>query len=91
MQKAFFSILHELVVGGQVLELFDRDEMELILGQLAEDIVVKESMPDADLSPEQLKEVFVKVSDLIFPKLQEIASFQNHIYSGEIFFHSEWA
>ena len=48
------------MVGGQVLELFDRDEMELILGQLAEDIVVKESVP-ADWSPEQLKEVFVKV------------------------------
>lgn len=61
LQKAFFSILHELVVGGQVLELFDRDETELILGQLAEDIVIKESMP-SDWSPEQLKEVFVKVS-----------------------------
>ncbi len=59
-QKALFSILHELVVGGQVLEMFDRDETELILGQLAEDIVVKESMP-ADWSPEQLKELFIKV------------------------------
>lgn len=49
-------------MGGEILSLYDRDEIEIILGQLMEDITVKDvDLQGAELSPEDLKQLFVKV------------------------------
>lgn len=55
-------MLHELVVGGEILELFEHDEMELIRGQLMENLTLKGG--DTHCSPEELKQIFIKVSSL---------------------------
>ena len=73
-QDSYFSILHELVVSGEILDLFDKDEMEVILSQLTEDLNAE---PDAaNWSPEDLKQVFIRVSirtfhSALLPKLNE--------------------
>ena len=55
----FFDVLHELVVGGQVLELFDKDELESIFNLLAEN---EHHKPSAGHSDGQLPDIFSKES-----------------------------
>ena len=58
--------MHELVVGGEVLSLYDKDEIEIILSQLTEEITVKDTDTGAvQWSPEDLKNAFIKVSQFI--------------------------
>ena len=50
-------------MSGEILSLYDKDEMEIILGQLTEDITVNDTENEAvNWSPEDLKQLFIKVS-----------------------------
>lgn len=53
-------------MGGEILSLYDKDEMEIILGQLTEDITIKDTENEAvNWSPEDLKQLFIKVSFVV--------------------------
>lgn len=51
-------------MNGEILLLFEKDEMEIILGQLTEDLTLKASEL-RNLSSEDLKQVFIKVNDVL--------------------------
>ena len=49
------------MVGGEILDIFDRDELEVILSQLAEDMVVNTTEPDTmSWSADDIKQLFIK-------------------------------
>ena len=51
-------------MNGEVLLLFEKDEMEIILSQLTEDLTMK-ATELKNLSSEDLKQVFIKVTDVL--------------------------
>ena len=55
-------MLNELIVGRQMLELFEKDEVDGILNMLAEELLSDKSLMKR-LSPVELKKIFSDVSD----------------------------
>ena len=55
-------MLNELIVGRQMLELFEKDEVDGILNMLAEELLSDKSSMKR-LSPVELKKIFSDVSD----------------------------
>lgn len=60
LKDAFFGILNELVVGGQVMELFDKEEEETLLDLLSDEL--RKGKPEGhSLTIAELREKFIKV------------------------------
>ncbi len=54
--------MHELVVGGEILDMFEKDEVEGMIYRLAEEITENVDSEVSTNSMKELREILTKVS-----------------------------